>query len=911
MELGYEKYLGRIIIMKIAKLKQTIIIVMTAMVMCLCLTVAGTSFAKASAADGSAAITAEQFKLKGTSVRYVDETYGAGVKFHVLLDKTVYNGLSDSAVTGVKLCPVSILNGESVKNSSNAAVIDKQANKNGWFESKTDSGMMELVVYVYDVTAKDYGTDLAVAGYITDNGTTTYTTEESTSLAIVAKTAAATETDEAKKAQLGGYYTFEVKLYNADKTLKESKTAEYGTILSKPEEEVCGWYNKDLTSQWNFETDKVKSNVALYAKAHGEVVYTSNGNGTHNKTYKCCGAVVAANEKCSYADGIDTSDEVYDYKKCVCGQLDTGHGFKKTVDLQDQQLVMTNEAIALDLTGVSAYDTVKSITLGGANLGTNLGSLELGAIKTDEKQHGAKQITVVVTDADGADHEVVVNATLVTKVITTDAELKDVLYEQSVAPTTKGETERFGYYVLGNDITYTGSRNYVAFCGTFDGNGHTITTANMTNGLFAYIYGGAVIRDLTIKATITQNSDNAYKCVLAASIYKAQSGNAVSTIENLTVIYEAGIDSADIFGGGFIVRGDCQNVLFKNLTVCATGKKIGSLLGQSLSNTTFENCNVYADEVTCLAGKTDGTNKVGFADVDGIEHKQIQAKEVALWQQNPSLDYGDTFAGKTVAEITCGNYSFGNDLANLIVPEAFIADKSLHGSTMFCVETSDGAKVYVPVVLVTGEISTEAEFKAATFISDEKTTKYGWYRLVNNIIFTSNVSGVQSYGAEMSKDIGFRGGIDGQGKYTISTAAGKYVTGGGIFGLVGSGAVIKDVKFNVAVWESALGMFGSQGHNATIQNVEITFTAAPTVEKAGHNGAFFARFSGTMNYKNVTLNAAGFELATIFGVNLEKNMTKCENVVVNAKSIVVIGYGTWGGDPITSLTGFTFNKTEA
>lgn len=895
--------------MKIAKLKQTIIIVMTAMVMCLCLTVAGTSFAKASAADGSAAITAEQFKLKGTSVRYVDETYGAGVKFHVLLDKTVYNGLSDSAVTGVKLCPVSILNGESVKNSSNAAVIDKQANKNGWFESKTDSGMMELVVYVYDVTAKDYGTDLAVAGYITDNGTTTYTTEEATSLAIVAKTAAATETDEAKKAQLGGYYTFEVKLYNADKTLKESKTAEYGTILSKPEEEVCGWYNKDLTSQWNFETDKVKSNVALYAKAHGEVVYTSNGNGTHNKTYKCCGAVVAANEKCSYADGIDTSDEVYDYKKCVCGQLDTGHGFKKTVDLQDQQLVMTNEAIALDLTGVSAYDTVKSITLGGANLGTNLGSLELGAIKTDEKQHGAKQITVVVTDADGADHEVVVNATLVTKVITTDAELKDVLYEKSVAPTTNGETERFGYYVLGNDITYTGSRNYVAFCGTFDGNGHTITTANMTNGLFAYIYGGAVIRDLTIKATITQNSDNAYKCVLAASIYKAQSGNAVSTIENLTVIYEAGIDSADIFGGGFLVRGDCTNVVFKNLTVCANGKKIGSLLGQSLGNTTFENCNVYADEVTCLAGKTDGTNKVGFADVEGIEHKQIQAKEVALWQQNPSLDYGDTFAGKTVAEIICGNYSLGNNLASLTITDELKADKQNHGNTTICVKFTDGSKVYLPVILVTAEITTEDEFKTAVMATENDVAKFGYYKLANDIIFASDVSGKIFFNNNDESAYGFRGTIDGQMK-TLSTGAGKYVTGGGLFGLLGKGAVVKNLKINVAMYRGAYGLFASKGNGAIIQDIEITLTQAPSDD---NRGVFVSIKSENMTYKNITLNATGMDLVTIFGVNLGYGvLPTCENVVVNAKSLGAIGRKGWGsGDSITSLTGFTFNKTEA
>lgn len=903
MELGYEKYLGRIIIMKIAKLKQTIIIVMTAMVMCLCLTVAGTSFAKASAADGSAAITAEQFKLKGTSVRYVDETYGAGVKFHVLLDKTVYNGLSDSAVTGVKLCPVSILNGESVKNSSNAAVIDKQANKNGWFESKTDSGMMELVVYVYDVTAKDYGTDLAVAGYITDNGTTTYTTEESTSLAIVAKTAAATETDEAKKAQLGGYYTFEVKLYNADKTLKESKTAEYGTILSKPEEEVCGWYNKDLTSQWNFETDKVKSNVALYAKAHGEVVYTSNGNGTHNKTYKCCGVVVAANEKCSYADGIDTSDEVYDYKKCVCGQLDAGHGFKKTVDLQDQQLVMTNEAIALDLTGVSAYDTVKSITLGGANLGTNLGSLELGAIKTDEKQHGAKQITVVVTDADGADHEVVVNATLVTKVITTDAELKTLLREEK----TSGGVQQdiYGYYVLGNDITYTGSRNYLKFMGTFDGNGYAVSTTDIANGLFTYTWDGCVIKDLTIKATLSPLASN-YRTVLANSCAKA-------TFNNVAVIYAGGADSAELNDGGFLFGRECTSSTFKNLTVNAIGKKIGSLLGQKMQNCKFTDCVVYADEVNCAVGMKNGANRVELADVEGIEHKKIQAKEIALWQQNPSLDYGDTFAGKTVAEITCGNYSLGNNLASLTITDELKADKQNHGNTTICVKFTDGSKVYLPVILVTAEISTEAEFLEAVAItsSSDVVAKFGYYKLAGNLSFIHNVNGANFGGAdsdEQSEELGFRGILDGSG-YTISTLGEAKVYNGGFFGLIGKGAVIKNVKFKVAMASGAAGLFGSHGKNGLIQDVEVTLTAAPSHANAG---VFFGWFSGSMTYKRVTLNAAGMDLVTVFGCKIGYSaVPSCEGVVVNAKSLVAIARKGWGGDPITSLTGFTFNKTEA
>ncbi len=699
-------------------------------------------------------------------------------------------------------------------------------------------------------------------------------------------------------------------------TAKKDDAAHLGgtaTCKTKATCSACGTVYGDLNGE-NHESS--------------EFTYTANNDGTHKKANACCGATVESNEACSggtatcvakavcahcgaeygersaehvYANGWDTSDETYDYKKCVCGLLDTEHGFKKTVDIQDQQLLMTNETIAVDLAGVSAYDAVKSITLGDVNLGTNIGALELGAIKTDEKQHGAKFIKVVVTDADGLDHEITVSVVLVTKIITTDDELKILLREEK----TSGGVQKdvYGYYVLGNDIVYTGSRNYLKFMGTFDGNGYTVSTTDIANGLFTYTWDGCIIKDLTIKATLSPMASN-YRTVLANDTYNA-------TFINLAVIYEGGADSSELNDGGFLFREGAKRVNFVNLTISATGKKIGSLLGKMMQSSTFTDCVVYADEVTCLAGMKDGTNKVELAGVEGLELRHIEAKEIATWQNAPSLNYGDMFAGKVVADISCGNYSLGNNLASLVIPEELKANKQLHGNTVICIKFENGVKAYLPVILVTAEITTEAEFKDATLIVDESTTKFGYYRLANDIVFTDNIAGVQSYANEINKDIGFRGGIDGQGKYTISTAAGKYVTGGGIFGLLGSGAVIKDVKFNVAVWESAMGMFGSQGHNATIQNVEITFTAAPTVEKAGHNGAFFARFSGTMNYKNVTLNAAGFDLATVFGVNLSKNMTKCENVVVNAKSIVVIGYGTWGGEPMNTLPGFTFNETLA
>ena len=668
----------------------------------------------------------------------------------------------------------------------------------------------------------------------------------------------------------------------------------------------------------------------LNAENHesAEFTYTANNDGTHKKMYKCCGATAAANETCSggtatcvakavcalcgeeygalsskhaYADGLDTSDDEYDYKKCICGELDLENGFRKIVNADNQQLAMTSETIALNLEGVSAYDAVKSITLGEANLGTNVNALELGSIKTDAKQHGAKVIEIVVTDADGLDHEIIVNVILVTKVIATDADLKVVFNEKSLAP-SEARINVYGYYVLANDIVYTGNRHYAEFYGTFDGNGKTISTSDMLNGLFCYIKSGCVIKDLTIKATISPAYN--YRTVLA-------NGCVSATFINVGVIYEGGSDTSELNDGGFLFRELSENSKFINLTVSATGKKIGSLFGQKLTNTTFADCVVYADEVTCVAGMADGTNRVDFADVEGLEHKQIEVKEIALWQETPSLDYGDMFDGKTVAEITCGNYSLGNSLTALSIPEGLKADKQNHGSTVICVKFASGAKAYLPVILVTAEIKTESDFVGAlTITSKDDAVKFGYYKLADNLVWGRNVNGTGDFwNPEASAELGFRGTFDGNG-HTVTMADGLNVYDGGFFGLIGKGAVIKNVTFTVSsMTKYAHAVFGSQGHNATVQDVTINFKAngAPT-NTAG--GVFFARFSGTITYKNVTVNAAGQDLQTIFGNTLGSNVPNCENVIVNAKSLVAIGYGSYSGAPITTLKDFTFNKTE-
>ncbi len=255
---------------KITTLKKKIILILSVLVVGLFMT-AGLTFT--AEADGLS-VTSEQFKMKGASVRYVDATHGPGVKFHVLLNKGVFDGLSDTAKTGLKLCPEKLLGGETLASSTNANIVDIETRKSDWKASDTDENMMELTVYVYDIPAANYGTDIKVAGYVTDGGKTVYTeaVNDTYSLAYVAKAAAGVVQDADKISQLEGYYKFKFKAYDLNGALVGGEqTAIYGETLTQPTSTstlTCGWFNKAKTKKWEFSSDVVSGNVSLYEVEH-------------------------------------------------------------------------------------------------------------------------------------------------------------------------------------------------------------------------------------------------------------------------------------------------------------------------------------------------------------------------------------------------------------------------------------------------------------------------------------------------------------------------------------------------------------------------------------------------------------------------------------------------------------------
>lgn len=314
---------------KITTLKKKIIFILSVLVVGLFMT-AGLTF---TAEAGGLSVTSEQFKMKGASVRYVDATHGPGVKFHVLLNKGVFDGLSDSAKTGLKLCPEKLLGGETLASSTNANIVDIETRKSDWKASDTDENMMELTVYVYDIPAANYGTDIKVAGYVTDGGKTVYTeaVNDTYSLAYVAKAAAGVVQDADKISQLEGYYKFKFKAYDLNGALVGGEqTAIYGETLTQPTSTstlTCGWFNKAKTNKWEFGSDVVSGNVSLYETKH---------NFNDNGVCDYCGT----NIKDLFMKSVDSADIKVDTDKGVYNVMST-----KTNEGHDATTVISGDIL--------------------------------------------------------------------------------------------------------------------------------------------------------------------------------------------------------------------------------------------------------------------------------------------------------------------------------------------------------------------------------------------------------------------------------------------------------------------------------------------------------------------------------------------------------------------------------------
>ena len=134
--------------------------------------------------------------------------------------------------------------------------------------------------------------------------------------------------------------------------------------------------------------------------------------------------------------------------------------------------------------------------------------------------------------------------------------------------------------------------------------------------------------------------------------------------------------------------------------------------------------------------------------------------------------------------------------------------------------------------------------------------------------------------------VGFRGTLDGNG-FAVDGAFGTH----GLFGIIGNGAVVKNITFNVYYYQNNRQTLARSITGATIEGVTINIKSIfGTLDATKEGGVITGLMSHTTHYKNVTINAEGKDLDTLFGMSYgnykaEKANT-FENCVVNAKSFV-------------------------
>lgn len=234
------------------------------------------------------------------------------------------------------------------------------------------------------------------------------------------------------------------------------------------------------------------------------------------------------------------------------------------------------------------------------------------------------------------------------------------------------------YFKLANDLTINGEWSPIGksdkqFCGIFDGDGHTIygnlkftdVTQKDAVGLFGHTGNGAVIKNLTNRATITSTSDN------DGNFTGAIVGRAVNNLTMQNCSNYGVIKGGTSFVGGLIGRIELitANLNYKtiieachnegNVTCTYTGNSsssvggiVGVVNGNVNADPVLEVKGCYNQNVILSSDKTGGIYSAGILGlVQNAKKDATQVKVIACWVDNTTW----TKAGNRAAIISSGD----------------------------------------------------------------------------------------------------------------------------------------------------------------------------------------------------------------------------------------------------------------
>ena len=322
---------------------------------------------------------------------------------------------------------------------------------------------------------------------------------------------------------------------------------------------------------------------------------------------------------------------------------------------------------------------------------------------------------------------------------------------------------------------------------------------------------------------------------------------------------------------------------------------------------------LVADSVTVADEVKNLVTEVTTANVDGLQ-------EVVLGNATTyNISLGD-YSSATVIKSSLGGVKVAYADGALTLKDEFKANTQKHGNQTFTAIVVKDGKYYsvnANILVVTKEITTLDELKSSLALSVKNNIKvrYGYYRLNNDLTSTgwyqSGYDGLA--GLKTDPNAGFRGVFDGNNK-TITT----FFAEPGLFGIVGTGAVIKNLTISMSSWDSRFMAFGYGMIGATVENVTVNvkgngITDIPTDKVSGLLTSIGA-YGNT--FKNLTINASNTNVDTLFG-NCTYGysyptgaVNTFENCTVNIKSLIGLVCTDNANKtvlPYTNVNGLTVN----
>ena len=291
--------------------------------------------------------------------------------------------------------------------------------------------------------------------------------------------------------------------------------------------------------------------------------------------------------------------------------------------------------------------------------------------------------------------------------------------------------------------------------------------------------------------------------------------------------------------------------------------------------------------------------------------KELGAQAVGA-TGNVTIDLGENY-GTLVSVKFNGDEIVGasvNSENQLILPVTAFSAGAIGERTVEVTMQKDKAVnlLSVKVLLATKSISTAAEFK--TCITD-KTATYGYFVLANDIDFKNTAlalpawyntanSAARNDNTIYGSSAFFAGTFDGMGHKIKNYNTGSESDGGryGLFGKI-KNATVKNVIFEDVVYtgKEFVSVLAFMAESSKFENITINVKSCAATEKditAGQYGFIIGRKLQHSSFKDITVNAAGQEIYSLFGYWIMRNpktnvkdgnYVACENVVVNAKKV--------------------------